>query len=153
MSQERDEELLREQFRGLREETGRSGSVPDFAGMMARARADAARPGLELLDGASGPRTRPRLRRAVRVGGWATVAAAAAVAGLLLVDRGPDPDEQFELLVASYAGDVSTGAWRSPTAGLLEVPGMSLTRSMPSLGGSLRGLDTSAPPPPDGRDS
>jgi hypothetical protein len=72
---------------------------------------------------------------------------AAAVAGLMLVDRGPSPDEQFERLVATYSSEAGT-AWQSPTSGLLNVPGMELTRSVPSIGGPVRGIDPSRLPPP-----
>jgi hypothetical protein len=65
---------------------------------------------------------------------WASAAVAAALAGVLLFDRGPSEDEQFAELVAAYTADVSAGAWRSPTSGLLQVPGMELVRGVPSIG-------------------
>jgi ferric-dicitrate binding protein FerR (iron transport regulator) len=154
MSQERDDERLREEFRRLRSDTGESGRIPEFAAMIAKARADAVAPRLDVADGGARSRERTPRRRTLLVGGWATAAVAAAVAGLLLIGRGPDADEEFDRIVASYAADASTGAWRSPTAALLDVPGIGLTRSMPSVGGSARGLDpTARPPRPDGRDS
>ena len=50
--------------------------------------------------------------------------------------------------VAAFDAEFST--WRSPTSGLLNVPGIGLTRSVPSLGSSPRGLDpTRLPSVPD----
>lgn len=147
------DERLRDDFKGLRADVESSGRVPDFASMLEKAKADAASgPDLQVLPG-EGRGTRRRLYWA---GGWASAALAATLAGLLLVGRGPSPDEEFELLVAAYTADVASGALRSPTAGLLDVPGMNLTRSLPSIGTMIRGLDpTQLPnaPETEGRDS
>jgi hypothetical protein len=147
-----DDDRLRERFRELRGETTLSGSVPDFDAMLVRARAEAAaRPSFGVMDGgatADGVGVRAE-RRFLRAGAWASAALAATVAGLLLTDRRPSDDDDFARLVAAYATDASGGAWRSPTSGLLAVPGMELTRSVPSIGAPVRGLDPSTLPAPE----
>jgi hypothetical protein len=151
MDADREEPALREAFDRLRSET-ESGGVPDFRSMMARARAVAR------SESDAGPRpTRwpavTSTRRAIRLGGWVT-AAAAAVAAIVVWQRSPDANADFDRLVASYSADASSGAWSSPTAALLDVPGMTLTRTTPSIGQPLRagsagdGFGTS-----EGRDS
>jgi ferric-dicitrate binding protein FerR (iron transport regulator) len=138
-----DEQLddrLREEFGRLRSETEGSARVPDFRAMLEQAKVDAATPDLQLVQGGQSDATERR-RRVVRIGGWASAALAAAIAGVLLMGGPSDADQEFERLVAAYSADVSSGAWQSPTSGLLNVPGMNLTRSVPSLGGAIRGLD------------
>lgn len=143
MSEQPVDDGLRDRFQELRADTARSGA-PQFGALVARARADAAaRPALEVVRGSAWTG-----RRVVRVGGWASAALAATVAGLLLTNGGPSDDEEFARLVASYSADASAGAWQSPTSGLLEVPGIELVRSLPSIGTSVRGLDPSARPEP-----
>ena len=146
MSEPRVDDGLRDRFQELRAETEQSGGAPEFGALMARAQADAAaRPALEVIEGGS---TWSR-RRVVRVGGWASAALAATVAGLLLTNQGPTEDDEFARLVAAYSADASAGVWQSPTSGLLEVPGIDLVRSLPSIGTSVRGLDPSARPEPE----
>jgi hypothetical protein len=148
VTRQREDDGLRERFQELRGESARQGGLPDFDAMIARARAEATgRPTLGLLGGAAWRRGGPATdyRRLARAGAWASFAVAATVAGLLLTDRRPR-EAEFERLVAAYATDASAGAWRSPTASLLAVPGMELTRSMPSIGGPVRGLDPSTLP-------
>jgi hypothetical protein len=141
------DEDLRARFGELRAGT----RSPSFESVLERAEAGAReQPALGIVQGGSGSR-----RRLLRVGAWASAAIAATVAGLLLLDvdvtPGPSADEQFaelqfaELrfaeLVAAYSQDMSAGAWRSPTSGLLDVPGMELVRGVPSLGLPAVGLD------------
>jgi hypothetical protein len=150
---ERDEEALRARYGELRAESARSGSLPDFDAMMARAKDEAAgTPRLDVVEGGPSPAepiARPS-RRAKLAAGWVTLAAA-ALAGLLLArPPAPDADAEFERLVASYAADA--GSWRSPTAGLLDIPGVDLG-AVPSIAAPTRGARPVAPPPPDGRDS
>ena len=122
------DEDLRARFGELRAQADRR--APSFGTIMERAAAEArAQPTLQVVRGGWISR-----RRVVRVGAWASAAVAAALAGVLLVDRGPSEDEQFAELVASYTADLSAGAWRSPTSGLLQVPGMELVRGVPSIG-------------------
>lgn len=149
MNSDRDDDRIDRKFRGLKAHTERPGAIPDFAAMMAKARIESERPaGIEM-------EARPR-RDFVHIGGWMSLAAAAAAAGLLLLNpASSDADLAFERLVSTYTADVSSGAWRSPTSGLLETPGLDLG-SVPSIGGMIRGLDrTDAPTPdgPEGRDS
>ena len=146
-----DDEGLRERFQELRGEAEQPARIPDFGAMLAQARADgAARPSFEVVDGGGAVRARAAgtRRRFIRAGAWASAALAATVAGLLLTDRRPS-DDDFAQLVAAYTTDASGGAWRSPTSGLLAVPGMELTRSVPSIGAPVRGLDPSALPAPE----
>jgi hypothetical protein len=155
LSNPRDDDLVRERFQDLRADIqGSSGRVPDFRVMMDRAQEGAATiPSLRVESG--GTSASRRRRRMLWTGGWASALAAAALAGLLLTSGGEDQDAEFDRLVASFATDASAGAWRSPTSGLLEVPGIELTRSVPSIGGALRGLDPASlpdPPEPQGRE-
>ena len=151
MTHRQDDDRLREEFGQLRSETEGSARVPDFRAMLEKAKVDAvaapelvAGPELQVTQGGRSG-AGERRRRVVRIGGWASVAIAAAFAGVLLVGDGSDADREFERLVAAYAADASSGAWRSPTSGLLNVTGMDLTRSVPSLGTTIRGLDPNQP--------
>jgi hypothetical protein len=158
VSQEREHDALRDEFQRLRSETEGAGRVPDFGAMMERAKAEAARPPMSVIAGgraAEGPVVRPR--RALVIGGWATAALAATIAGVLLVDSGGgSAEDTFERMVAAYSNDAARGAWTSPTSALLDVPWMSLTRTMPTVGDPLRDFDPnelSRRPDPEGRDS
>jgi hypothetical protein len=133
------DEELRRRFLELREDVERSGAAPDFQVMWARTEALAAEPTAhESASRGSDERTLVwRRRRVLRVGAWATAALAAVLTGLILVRHGPDDEARFESLVAAYDND----AWRSPTAGLLDVPGIELMRAAPSVGGATGGLE------------
>ncbi len=170
MKQRLDDDRLSEQFQRLRSETEGSARVPDFRAMLEQAKADAvarpeiaaARPELQVIQGGQSDAEVEaresrvtRRRRVVRIGGWASAAIAAAMAGILLMGGPSDADREFERLVAAYTADVSSGAWQSPTSGLMNVPGMNLTRSVPSLGSAIRGLDPDQlrrVPDPEARD-
>ena len=151
-----EDERLKEDFGQLRAETEGSARVPDFRTMLEKAKADtAARPDLLVIQGGQSDSGVWR-RRVVQIGGWASATVAAAVAGVLLMGGPSAADREFELLVASYTADLSSGAWRSPTSALLNVPGMNLTRSVPSFGTTIPGLDRSQLPnvsEPEPRDS
>jgi hypothetical protein len=100
-------------------------AAPPFANMLALARAEAA-------DAA--PAVTPRrlgLRRFVYAAG---LAAAAALAGLMVWPRSPSPEDAFERAVRAFENDPALGAWRSPTDGLLDVPGLQLMTTVPSVG-------------------
>lgn len=164
MTKRPDDDLIKERFDQLRQDVERGGGVPDFRAMMDRARQEAAdAPSLQVIGpdapaAPSGPghdALRPARhanhrgatrRRALLLGGWASVAMAAAVAALLLTGGEDSGDEEFDALVAAFATDATTGAWRSPTSRLLDVPGVELLGSVPSIGGSLRGLDPARQP-------
>jgi len=141
----RRDDVLRERFSELRAETGARG-VPDARAMLARARAEAdASPELGVVGGGAAPRGHSR-RRFVLAGAWTSAAMAAALAGILLTGRGggDEADLEFERLVAAYATELGPAAVRSPTSGLLAVPGMELLRSVPTLGGLAPGLGPDA---------
>lgn len=141
----RDDDRLRDTFQALRKETARSGGVPEFDGMLAEAKRRAEqRPALEVFAGHASRKGRPTRRRLVQIGAWGSVALAAGVAALILVNRPPTGDAEFERLVAAYASETAAGSWSSPTSALLEVPGMDLLRSVPSIGAPLRGIDPSS---------
>lgn len=144
MSEQPVDDGLRGRFQDLRAATEQPGRVPEFRAVYDLADTKArARPAFGVIDGA------PRSHRDImRMGAWASAALAAAVAGLILVERGPSEDEEFARLVAAYASETAAGAWRSPTSGLLDVPGMELVRSVPSIGAQVPGLDLPAPPEP-----
>ncbi len=150
-----EDERLKEDFGQLRAETEGSARVPDFRAMLDKAKVDAAaRPDLQVIQGGRSD-SGVRRRRVLQIGGWASAAVAAALAGVLLMGGPSDADREFERLVASYTADLSSGAWRSPTSALLNVPGMNLTRSVPSFGTTIRGLDPSQRPnvpEPESRD-
>ena len=99
--------------------------APAFAPMMERARAIAA---------TTSPAGAPRpltLRRLGYVGG---LAAAAVIATLLIVPRTRSNEAAFEQAVREFQSDPALGAWRSPTDGLLNVPGSQLISTVPSVG-------------------
>ncbi len=156
MTQIHDDDRLREEFHRLRSETEGSASLPEFRAMLEKAKADAeVFPDLQVVPGGQSA-SEARRRRIVRIGGWASAAVAAALVGLLLLGEGSDADREFERLVAAYSTDMASGAWRSPTSGLLDVTGMSLTRSVPSLGAPISGIDADRlpnVPEPQGMDS
>ena len=162
MTIDRSDEQIRRAFQAQRQDLERS-SVPEFDSMLARARAEAAKvPELEVVQGgasdeatsAGSPRD-PRWRMAT-VGGWVSVAAAAAAVALLFVSPGTsEADREFEALVRAYTNDVAAGALRSPTTSLLDIPGLDLG-AVPSVGSSLRGVvpaGRGGSAGPDGRQS
>ncbi len=123
MTDDRPEDDLSGEFRAMRARLERTGAVPDFDAMMRRARADATR------SPERGSHPRFAWRR------WAPLAAAAALAGILVVGPGrDDADAEFERLVSDYAELMAGAAGRSPTASLLDVPGVDLG-AVPSFAG------------------
>jgi hypothetical protein len=100
--------------------------APSFAALLSRARAEAAAPTR------TAGRWRLDARRLAYAGG---LAAAAAVAALLLIPRSPSSEDAFEQAVHAFQTDPALGAWQSPTAGLLNVPGQQLMSTVPSVGG------------------
>ena len=100
-----------------------SGS-PSFDAMIKRARADAAN---------VAPIAPHRItqRRLVVAGG---LAAAAVLAFLLMVPRATSNEDAFERAVRAYESGPASGAWQSPTDGLLDVPGNQLITTVPSVG-------------------
>ena len=142
--QRHDDDRLSEDFGRIRSETEESARVPDFRAMLEQAKVDAgAHPDLQVVQGGQFD-TGARRRRVVQIGGWASAAVAASIAAVVLIGGPTDADREFERLVAAYSADASSGAW-SPTSGLMDVTGMHLTRSMPSIGSALRGLPPEQP--------
>lgn len=145
------------EFRNLAHDVEASGRVPDFASMMERVNAEVADADVIAIGsrapvwGTSSARPSDDARRDFRrFGRWIPVAAAAAVAGLLLLGDGSGGDDEFERLVLDYSA--SAGDWRSPTASLMNIPGVDLG-SVPSIGRGLLDIDLPDTNTDEGRDS
>ncbi len=152
MSSSLEERRLRELFQELREQTESGSEIPVFDAMIERAKVDpAGKPTLEGIDVGGDGRAAVRARRRYAWGGWASAAVAAGILAIVMT-RGGGEDEAFERLVTAYATDVTSGAWSSPTAGLLEVPGLELLRGVPTLGGSVTGQPGERPEDPSAED-
>lgn len=141
MNDQRPDRDLRELFGELRADDATK--TPDFHEMMARVRADIDGTTESGADVVSIQEKREERRRAGARGGWKPrlawmggVLAAAAIASVMLVGRGPISDEGFEELVNAYASDPALGAWRSPTDALLELPGREIVTTIPRVGGT-----------------
>jgi hypothetical protein len=98
--------------------------APSFAAMMARAQ-DTAEPVVR----ADRHMWLPR-----RYAWTGAVAAAAAIVALIMVPWTRSGDDAFEQAVRTFSSDPALGAWQSPTAGLLDLPGDGLLTSIPSVG-------------------
>ncbi len=99
-----------------------AGRTPEFAAMLAGAKANA---------GMHGTLRRRRMRRVLYASG---LAAAAVIAALLVIPRGPSSEDAFERAVRTYQNGPAMGAWRSPTDVLLDVPGSTLISTVPGVG-------------------
>lgn len=114
---------LRERFHAMKRADAER--APTFEALMARARAQSSAPA-----SAARPRSIPIRRRIV----WAAgLAAAAVVALLVLPQRSSSEDAAFEQAVQTFSASPAMGAWRSPTDGLLDVPGNRLISTTPSV--------------------
>jgi hypothetical protein len=71
------------------------------------------------------------VRQLVYVG---SLAAAAMIATVLVYPGQPSSEDAFAEAVHAFQNDPALGAWRSPTAGLLDVPGRALLSTVPSVG-------------------
>jgi hypothetical protein len=128
VSGQRQDGDLRERFEAMRRED--AGRAPRFASVLARARDEA---GLEQGREKSSVRRGHPLswRRAA----WASgLAAAAVIAALIVIPRVGSEEDAFEQAVQAFQTDPALGAWRSPTASLMNVPGSSLITTMPRVG-------------------
>lgn len=123
MSDRQPDTDLRARFEAQRRAD--ASEAPSFAGMLEHARGAAA---TEPMPGATSPR---RLRRALY---WSGLAAAAVIGTLLAIPRSSSDEAAFEQAVRAYQSGPAMGAWRSPTDGLLEVPGNQLISTVPSVG-------------------
>ncbi len=124
--QERDQDLLG-LFHDLQGEDRQR--APDFRTLMARAQEEASRSGMEVHPVRKGLR---RLPRRFTWGGSLLAAAAAAV--LLLVQIPSTSDSDFERVVKAFSADPASGAWKSPTDALLDLPGTEILSTLPSIG-------------------
>jgi hypothetical protein len=125
MNDRHQEPELRARFEELRRLD--ASRAPSFAEVLARAQAEAA------SDADSLPRLAARV--SLRRFGWAGgLAAAAAIAALLVIPRVRSSEAAFEQAVQAFHADPALGAWRSPTDGLLNLPGSRLISTVPSLG-------------------
>lgn len=126
-SRDRDLSAL---YQGLKDEEQER--APDFARMMAQAREQAG--GAPAAHGTNRGLTPGR--RVFRPGlAWASGALAAAAAAVLMFVVPDGPDAHFEQVVRAFSTDPAAGQWTSPTDGLLQVPGLELLSTVPSIGG------------------
>jgi hypothetical protein len=123
VSERQPDRDLRELFQELRE--GDRERIPDFQGMMARAREEASLAKIT-------PSARPPMRRRLAWGG--SLLAAACAAALLLIQMPHGGDAEFERVVQAFASDPATGAWKSPTDALMDLPGAEILSTVPSIG-------------------
>ena len=137
MSDSPDDRQLRDRFQQLKADDAKR--APDFATMYQRAyQASEANETIET-------------RRVIPIAGrrrWvlaAGTAMAAAIAGLTLLPT--NDDHQFEELVTAFSSEMEVGLWKSPTDGLLEVPGIELVRSVPTIGDTRPGVSVQDVPP------
>ena len=113
--------------------------APDFAGMMERIEGQVAE---GLASKPSGPPVASLWRRGwsgarqrrYRLGWAGGLLAAAAVSGILLIRAPAASDAEFERAVRAFSADPAGGAWRSPTDGLLSLPGQEMLTTLPSIG-------------------
>ena len=129
---------LRELFQELREED--RVRAPDFQDMLARVQEEVSghdsssdvrelHPQADLLDKTVAKR---RITRRLAWGG--SLLAAACATTLLLIQLPNSPDAEFERVVQSFSSDPASGAWRSPTDALLDLPGAEFLSTIPSIG-------------------
>lgn len=102
--------------------------VPDFRTMMARVEAKAAEDGHSLTE-------TPKHRRIPRRIAWGgSLLAAAAAAAILLIQLDQTSDSEFVQVVQTFSNNPAAGAWKSPTDGLLDLPGNDILSTVPSIG-------------------
>lgn len=138
MSSQPADRDLRELFQELREED--RAQAPDFQEMMARVREERSlsHPSSDILEMPSRTEphgrlaAKPRMMRRLAWGG--SVLAAACAATVLLIQFPNNPDAEFERVVQSFSSDPASGAWRSPTDALLDLPGGEILSTIPSIG-------------------
>jgi hypothetical protein len=122
---------LRGLFQELREED--QAGAPSFAGMMARAKEDAE----SLVERRPSHGFSGRSRQLRRVAWGGSLLAAAAAAILLLLPKPSITEAEFEMTVRAFSAHPAGGAWRSPTDGLLDLPGSNVLSTLPSIGSPL----------------
>jgi len=127
-NQEKDQEL-RGLFHDLQEEDRQQ--APDFRTLMNRAREEASGSGLEIH-----PESRVTRRIPRRLAWGGSLMAAAAAAVLLLFQIPGTSDSEFVQVVQAFSTDPASGAWKSPTDALLDLPGAQILSTVPSIGTS-----------------
>jgi len=136
---DREDQELRGLFRHLQNQDQRQ--IPDFGTLMARAREEASRSGLEALPGNRASRRLPR-----RLAWGGSFLAAAAMATLLLVQPPGTSESEFVQVVQTFSSNPASGAWESPTDALLDFPGKELLTTVPSISSRRWLLDPSGNP-------
>jgi len=126
---DREDQDLHGVFRDLREQDRKK--VPDFRTLMARAHREASRSELKIQTGSG---VTHHISRRLAWGG--SLLAAAAAAALLLVQVPGTSDSEFERVVSAFSANPASGAWKSPTDALLDVPGTEILSTVPSIGSS-----------------
>ena len=126
---DREDKDLQGVFRDLKDQD--RFKVPDFRTLMARARQEASGSETEIHPGGRWTRRNPR-----RLAWGGSLLAAAAAAVLLLVQIPGTSDSEFERVVNAFSADPASGAWKSPTDGLLDLPGAEILSTVPSIGSS-----------------
>lgn len=125
MSDRQQDPELRARFDELRRAD--ASRAPSFAAVLARAQAEAS--------GHAVSTARRGARVSVRRFGWAAgLAAAATIAALLVIPRSRSDQAAFEEAVQAFQSNPALGAWRSPTDGLLDLPGNRLISTIPGVG-------------------
>ncbi|MGH7552085.1 MAG: hypothetical protein ACREMQ_03555 [Longimicrobiales bacterium] len=125
MSDRQQDPELRARFEELRRVD--ASLAPSFSDVMARARAEAA--------SNAGTTSRRLSTVTLQRFGWAGgLAAAATIAALIVIPRIQSREDAFVQAVQAFHANPALGGWRSPTDGLLELPGSRLISTVPSLG-------------------
>ena len=125
MSDRHQDPELRARFDELKRSD--ASRAPSFTEVMKRAREEVAHDAGSWLSRVSGA----KLRRF----GWAGgLAAAATIAALIVIPRGHSQEDAFEQAVQAFHANPALAGWRSPTDGLLNVPGSQLMTRYPRVG-------------------
>ena len=125
MSDRQQDPELRTRFQEQKRDD--ASQAPSFATVMARVQE-------ELAHDADSTTVRDQRVRWRRYGLTGALAAAAAIAALIVITRANGGDDAFEQAVRAFQTEPALGAWRSPTDGLLQLPGNQLMTSIPRVG-------------------
>jgi hypothetical protein len=124
-------------FDALREKE--QDDVPAFRTLLARAKGEASGYGTD-----TSTVGRPHRLTVRRLAWGGSLLAAAAAAFLFLLSPRGTSDAEFVQVVQMFSGDPASGAWRSPTDALLDLPGSELLNTIPSIGSHRWTLEPSA---------
>jgi hypothetical protein len=128
MSDRHQDPELRARFEALKRVD--AGRAPAFADVWTQAQDELA----------GGAREAPRRdwagwRVSARRYGWAGgLAVAATIAALIVIPRFQSNEDAFVQAVRAFEANPALGGWRSPTDGLLDLPGSRLISTIPSMG-------------------